>query len=70
MDWTYKVIVKTDSMTMAGFLDMLRYDRVQVIDWTYGAGEAFIVTIKAAAANTSLTTERWESFGLYPRLVR
>lgn len=65
----YKVIVKGDSMGIAGFLDMLRYDRVKVVDWTYGAGGAFIVTIEAAAASTSITAERWESFGMYPREV-
>lgn len=65
----YKVIVRGGSMGIAGFLDMLRYDRVKVIDWTYGAGDAFIVTIEAEAAKTSITAERWESFGMYPREV-
>ena len=65
----YKVIVKTDDMTLAGLFDMLRYDRAQVHDWTYGAGDAFIVTVKRTDG-FPVTTERWHSFGLYPREVR
>lgn len=65
----YKVIVKNDSMTMAGFLDMMRYDRATITGWTYGAGESFIVEVEAPASRTSLTVERWKSFGLSPRPV-
>ena len=65
----YKIILKNDSMTMAGFLDMMRYDRATITGWTYGAGASFIVEVEAPASRNSLTVDRWHSFGLNPRPV-
>lgn len=63
----YVVRVKNGSASsFAGFLDMLRYDRARVVDWTNGlkGTQTFAVTIQT---ERPATIERWESFGLYLR---
>lgn len=67
--WRYKVLVDmTDSMEVAGFLDMLRYDEAIIRDWSHGNGDTWLVTF-ACPNGLPATIERWQSFGLRPELV-
>ena len=45
---------------LASFLDMLRYDRPTVVDWTHEA-DRFGVTLESPRP---FTVDRWASFGL------
>lgn len=58
---------------LAGFLDMLRYDRATVTDWDHtvrgeGRDDRYEVTLLSDPDRTpgfEFTTDRWASFGLY-----
>ena len=66
----YSVTVDvTDHYSVAGFLDMLRYDDALVRGWLHhGDSNLWTVTF-TRPHGLPVTTERWWSFGLYPRLV-
>ena len=67
-----KVKVQFSERDVPSFLDMLRYDRPTVEDWsraeTGRRGETFVVTLLSQPGRTpgyEFTPARWESFGLY-----
>jgi len=62
---TYTVVMSTSRNDMAGFLDMLRYDRARVYTWGYdGTKDEYHVSF---ITEQPATLDRWASFALYPK---
>lgn len=62
----YHVNLNLRSLTLAGFLDMLRYDQARVRTWTHASRDAdgnyFVIYLESP----NCTVERWKSFGFDP----
>jgi len=69
-EWWCTVLVKTGDRSrasMAGFLDMMRYDQARVRKWDYTAPDQSFTVHLATPARPTL--ERWYTFGLFPQNV-
>lgn len=49
---------------LTGFLDMLRYEGGNVVDWTHSFEDTFTVTVRVEEHR--FKPERWRSFGIVP----